>query len=121
MVLYRQEVIEYILGITIYEYDWYLGLYVLGTNPYVNLATAEADGMRVLIEGSFGWSNGTMTNTLPITTGTTDTAITAEGWFLVNGFSTDILFSHAFFTPIDVDAGNSAYFPAERIFLDFTV
>jgi hypothetical protein len=113
MALYRQELLEHVLGINVYVPDWYLGLYVSGTNPLTVLADAEIAEMRTLIDGLFSWNGTNLANSRQVVTGLSATTCDAGGWFLVNGTSADILWTEAFVI------GESVVFLVGSIVLDF--
>jgi hypothetical protein len=117
MALYKQELIEHILGITLYTPNWYLGLYVLGQNPVTSLSTAEVPGARVLTSGLLAWNGTAVSNSSPITTGLSTLTCDVGGWFMVNGSSPDILWTGVFAGLVSVTSGASLTFEIGSVVL----
>jgi hypothetical protein len=119
MAIYKRETMEYLLGVSTLTPDWYLGL--SGLDPYVDLSLAEASGSRVFMQGAFSWSGTAMTNTADVYTGEVLATCDCDGWFMVNGLSTDILWAGVFTAPVNVLMGASLYFPAGSISLEMSI
>lgn len=118
MALYRQAVIEHILGINLYTANWYLGLYKDATDPYVDLVEAEVISSRAPIDGLFEWDGTDMTNFQPVVTGEVGEDCLAAGWFMINDSATEVFWSGAFVTGIDLLTGMTVGFPIGTINLD---
>lgn len=120
--IYAQELLEHILGITIYDINWCLALYADGTDPVADMAAAEIAGTRTYVVDYFGWVSGNMINTSAFATGTPSADATAGGWFMVNGNVTTCLWSAPFDTPLALVMGESVVnFPQGSISLSVTV
>lgn len=118
MATYGPALIERILGYAALAPDWHLGLYYDGEDPVASLATAEIEriALPTMVEGIDGsWSNQDEFLVGPLD------ACTVAGWFLANGATEqDVIWVTAFATPVSVDSGNYAKFPAGSVKIAIT-